>query len=155
MRALIIAFASLLMAAPVMSQTTINSPAKADERFKIALSIYGTRIDGAQEKAPRFIGKAASQQLAVLNETLPTLTYGQSMQLKVEVTDPYGVTKDHTKTGRIMYESFGCLTISAAGLLTVVPTSTGDCSLTELYVIYKDATGVPINANTFMFKVVH
>lgn len=125
-----------------------------DDRYLISLSILGVPVEGLNEQAKRAMGKTAAQQNAILNEALPTLIRGQTFQLFVQITDPSGMISDYTASTRLKYESFGCLGVSATGLVNVTPSS--GCkgpALPLLWIIFTDTDGNSIEYNQYLFKV--
>jgi hypothetical protein len=125
-----------------------------DDRYKIQLTIGGSRIQGSQERTDLLLGKSSAEQEAILNAPLPVLVNGSRAQLSILVTDPNGVTTDFSRSSRLQYEHFGCLTVTTSGLLTVSPS--GRCAGPKwpgLWIVFADASGKPLAYNEFLFQV--
>jgi hypothetical protein len=128
-----------------------------DERYKIVLSINGTQIDGAQERAERLIGKTPSERSAIYDELPPSVERGRSFQAVVKVIDPARISQDYTSSPRLRYEHFGCLTVTSTGTVTATPMAPERCNALDtpqLIISLMDVSGNVINYNAYLFQVV-
>lgn len=140
----------LLWAIEAQGQSTA-----ADDRFRLALAINGAAIEGSQERSVRLIAAASEQQReSILSEPLPQITHNSSFQLVVNVTRPDGLVINMTGSSRLTYESWGCLTVTNSGFVSVVPLGTcKKAHLPMLWVILHDQAGNPITLNEYNFRV--
>jgi hypothetical protein len=137
----------------LFSQAT-QAQTQPDERYKIKLLINNQPIEGSQERALRLKGKSQADQLAIVDEKMPTLKSGSSFQLTIKVTEPDGITRDYSQSGRLAYEHFGCLSINSIGFVLVTPS--GVCAGPEyprIWVLFKDQNNNPIMHNEYQFQL--
>lgn len=143
--------AAVMLVAPAYAQRT-----EPDDRYRISLVVDGAPIQGGQERAARIAGKTEPERRAVLDEPAPTLRSKQSFQLVVKVTDPSGKVVDYSKSNRLIYEDFGCLTVSRQGFVTVIATDkcVGPPDFPALLIVFTDSKGDPVTFNDYLFRVV-
>lgn len=151
------AFGFLLAALSLVSleSSAVGPRTESDDRYRIQLSIQGVAIEGSQERALRLVGKGHAEQQQILNEPLPLIRPGAEFQLVVRVTDPSGVVKDYSRSSRIKYEGFGCLTISASGMASVRPAAGSLCVAPVhpmLWIVLTDSNNSPIAHNEYLFE---
>jgi hypothetical protein len=154
MRATIARCLALLMFA-VTATAVVQSQAGPDDRFRVSLTINGTKAQGSQELVAASAGKTAAERRALQDAAVLSVQPNVSFQLVVTVTGPDGTTTDFTRSSRVLYEHFGCLTISTAGFVTVTPS--GPCkgpNVPTLWIAFTDETGQPITYNEYQFRVV-
>jgi hypothetical protein len=147
----------MLLSAGLLHATAFaQQQAFPDERYKIKLVIAGLAVSGGQELVARLAGKTPEQQYEIYGEPSPTLARGQSFQAEVTITDPAGASKDYTRSPRLRYEGFGCLTIASAGMVTATPVTGTRCigpDSPELWVVLTDVGGNAIAMNSYTFRV--
>lgn len=145
----------LVAAALLCAAATQGQAAGPDDRYRIELTINGSRVEGTQERAARLAAAGTQgQKEAILDEPLPEIAQHASFQLVVSVTGPDGTVSDLTGSRRLTYESWGCLTTSASGFVSVVPS--GPCEgarLPRLWVVLHDQSGSPIALNEYLFRM--
>jgi len=125
-----------------------------DERYRVKLTLSGSLVTGSQELAPMLASPDTRQ--AALDTPPPALVRDRRYQLGVTITDPSGVTQTYTRSHRLRYETFNCLTVSSLGVLTVTPTAGATCldpDSPSLWVVLTDAGGNPLGMNTYVFKI--
>lgn len=153
MRTLIATILTVIMTAgPAIGQSIQAQP---DDRYKIQLLLTGVLIKGSQEQAARLVGKSSEEQRAILDTPLRRLRVGGAYYLTIVVTDPSGVTTDHSSSGRLRFESFGCLRVKASERLLTVWKVDNSCSNEQqpsLWIIFLDSQGKPIAHNEYLFE---
>jgi hypothetical protein len=144
--------AAVLILCAIESQSQSPAP---DDRFRLALTINGTAIEGSQERTIRLSTATTEQQKeSILSEPLPQIAHNSSFQLVVNVTQPDGSVINMTGSSRLTYESWGCLTVSSSGFVSVVPLSTcKGAHLPMLWVVLHDHAENPITLNEYNFRV--
>ena len=91
-----------------------------DERYKIRVQLPGGQsLRGGQELAALLA--TTSDQNSVYNLPPPLLQRNAIYQLQVTITDPNGMESSYTRSPRLKYEAFNCLTVTPAGMLHVTP----------------------------------
>ena len=142
----------MLLLSAIAAQGQSSAP---DDRFRLALTINGTAIEGSQERTVRLSTATTEQQKeSILSEPLPQIAQNSSFQLVVNVTQPDGSVTDMTGSSRLTYESWGCLTVSNSGFVSVVPSSScKGARLPMLWVVLHDQAGNPITLNEYNFRV--
>jgi hypothetical protein len=152
---------ALKAAAFVLALATVSAAygqASLDDRYKISLSVNGSRVVGFQELdrmtagLPRGVG--ASGPIYDANPPM-VIAPGQSFQAVVSITDPSGNVADYTRSPRLRYETF-CMTASTLGVITATPVTGEQCSLPEwpeLWIELIDGSGNVIALNVFMFHI--
>lgn len=154
MHALICTLLILVAAALPLTSLAQSGP---DDRYRIQLTIQGAMIEGSQERTARLIGKSPAEQEAILQSPLPTLTRGSTFQLSVTVTDPSGLVTNYTGSPSLRYETFGCLSVTATGVVTVVASRA--CSGADkpgLWVAFMNSSqkgAMPVTYNEYLFAV--
>lgn len=142
---------------PFLALFTIFSVAQTaslNTNSSLALTINGNLIKGSTELSPKMRGKTQAETDAISESAIFPLKNNESFQLKVEIVDQFGKRTDITGSNRLRYLHFGCLTISAQGFTSVVPTAS--CSGPDyptLHIIYSNVEGKPSHMNEYLFKV--
>lgn len=150
MRPTIVTLSLALFATLSAAQT-----ASLNTNSSLTLTINGSLVKGSTELSPQMRGKTRAETDAISEAAIFPLKSNESFQLKVEVVDQPGRRTDITGSNRLRYQHFGCLTISAQGFASVVPTAS--CSGPEyptLHIIYSDLDGKPTHMNEYLFKVI-
>lgn len=132
-----------------------QTPVGPDDRFRISTSVNGVGVQGSQELMAASAGKPAAERRALHDAAVLSVQRNSSFQLVVTVTKPDGTTISLTGSNRLLYEHFGCLTVSAAGFVTVTPS--GQCkgpNVPTLWIAYTDESGQPITHNEYQLRVV-
>ena len=127
-----------------------------DARYKVSVRLSGATqpLRGAQELAVLLAN--TSDRNSVYDLPPPVLRRHSTYQLLVTITDPSGNTQPYTNSHLLRYETFGCLTVSSLGTMTVTPIVGALCvgpDTPELWVVLTDTGGHPIAMNMYLFTV--
>lgn len=127
---------------------TISSNSQTyDPNLHVRIRIEGKLIDGTRE----YTSRNSSPTLA----SLLRIRRGSSHQIHVDLVSksPPKVT-DVTGSSKVRYDAFGCLQISATGLMTVK--ANADCGgpdYPSLFVYYSDNSAKIVTYNDYLFVV--
>lgn len=113
----------------------------------LTLKIAGQYVNGAREYTTQNIQPTLQDMLSVRR--------GSTNQLYVDlVNTTTGTTKSLTKSARLRYEAFGCLSVSTKGFMTVrAGSSCNGADYPSLVIYYLDALGAPLTFNSYLFAV--
>ncbi len=127
-----------------------------EKSYKMSLMLDDVAIDGDIEISQK-IKDNPLKEIAILDEPAPTLKRDSTYTMKVLITDHLGKTADMTKSDRVKFHSFGCLTIEREGKLIVRPSGPSPCHLPDmpqLMIGVARADDSKLILNEYLFKVV-
>lgn len=125
-----------------------------DRRYEIRTTVNGMVWNGSQELGSLLVGKSQAERDAISASSIVKLVRGSTFPLAVRVTGPDGVGRDYTGSSNVVYESLGCLTITATGLVTVKPSSSTCPSqtFTVLSIYVKNAADAFVDVNEYLIN---
>jgi hypothetical protein len=85
--------------------------------------VNGMRLAGTAELGTSLSGKSPAEQRQIFAQATTAVRANDSFQLVVNAVSSDGARVDVTASSAIRYTSDGCLTVSAQGFVSVVPTS--------------------------------
>ncbi|MCU0950228.1 MAG: hypothetical protein MUC68_04010 [Burkholderiaceae bacterium] len=139
----------------LVSQLTFGQTQSApDDRFRISLTVNGTPVQGSQEISLASMGKTTSERRALQDAATLIVQRNASFQAAVTVTSPDGTATNFTGSSRLIYEHFGCLTVTTTGFVTIAPS--GGCkgpNFPTLWIAFTDQGGQPITYNEYQLRV--
>lgn len=140
-----------LLFAFMLTATVVR--AGPDESIKILLTVNGVAVQGSQEVVAAGLGKSIAEKRAIQDAAVLAVQRNATFQLAVTVVGPGG-SSSYTGSNRLMYEHFGCLTVTSGGYVTVTPS--GNCSgadVPALWIALADELGRPIAYNEYQLRV--
>lgn len=113
---------SLATALFVLAWSNVESQTARPLTHSIEVSINGSRLNGTAEIGPHLTGKSTAEQRQIFDQAVKPVRRNEAFQLVVIAVSSDGTRVDVTGSTRLRFVDDGCLSISAAGFVSVVAT---------------------------------
>lgn len=135
-------------------QKTIDLTGPAD-KYSMQLFISGALVDGEAELNKK-LEDFPEKEDEIIDGAAFEVTDGQSYEFRLVLTDHLGTSEEFTGSDRVAYGTYGCLTVSNKGILTISPDGSSTCispDAPQLMIAIARPDGSKLLLNQYFFRV--